>query len=292
MKAHERQGSSAATPDRIRLALGMAMLVIVAATAVEAADAAATAWIDTPQSRVRLTAGSDPVLPGARVVMLEMQLQPNWKTYWRMPGDAGIPPSFDWKGSQNVGNVEVRYPAPAIYVDKSGRTIGYKTAVTFPVVITPADPKAPSRINVEIAFGICREICIPVEAQLALDVLPDAVLPQGVLAEAMAKVPVRKDAKAASRGAVSLPSIALSGGSAAPKISVAAAGVETLLVEGPDGLFVPIPERIAGNEAAATFEIDLTKTQDLPDLKGKTLTFTAIGKTGSIETRWTMPAAL
>lgn len=281
-----------ATRNKVGLKAIAAVAAAAAITTVaEAQQAVDTGWVDTAQSRVRLVGGADPTAAGARVLLLEMTLQPNWKTYWRMPGDAGIPPSFDWSGSTNVGDVEVRYPAPAMYVDKAGRTIGYKNAVTFPIVVRPADPKAPSEVRVEVAFGICREICIPVETKLSLDVPPTASLSAADVASAMSKVPVRKDAKDAARGPLAVSSITLDGGATAQRMVVKTAGVETLLVEAPDGLFVPIPERRAGDAAAATFEVDLSKSQDLPELMGKKLTVTAIGSTGAIETSWTLPSS-
>lgn len=271
------------------LAATMALAMPAVAWAEQPAE---TAWVQLAQSQLRLVGGANPSAPGERVLLLEMTLQPNWKTYWRMPGDAGIPPSFDWTGSTNIGAAEVRYPAPAMYVDQAGRTIGYKSSVVFPIVLKPEDPSKPSSVRVELAFGICREICIPVETKVSLDVPPAALLAPDRIADAMAKVPVRKTAKEAARGPVAVPAIDLSGGATSPKLTVKTAGVETLLVEAPDGLFVPIPQRVSGDEKSGSFEIDLAKSQDLPDLKGKILTITAIGKSGAIETVWTMPSAL
>lgn len=274
-------------------ALAAAIAAIVGPTAAVAQQPAATDWVQLPQVRLRLVAGAvagtDKSSTRERILLVEMSLQPTWKTYWRMPGDAGIPPSFDWTGSKNVGEVEVRYPAPSIYVDQAGRTVGYKDEVTFPIVLRPSDMKAPSEIRVELAFGICREICIPVETKVSLDVPPAATLPAARITEAMSKVPSRKKPAEAARGAVAISSVALHGGAGGPKLSLKTAGVETVLIEAPDGLFVPIPQRVAGNEMAATFEVDLAKSQDLPDLKGKSLTITAIGRAGAIETTWMMP---
>lgn len=274
---------------RVVLAATLALAIPAAAWAQQPAE---TGWVQLAQSQVRLFGGANPSSPGERILLLEMTLQPNWKTYWRMPGDAGIPPSFDWTGSTNIGNAEVRYPAPAMYVDQAGRTIGYKTAVVFPIVLKPEDPSKPSSVRVELAFGICREICIPVETKVSLDIPPNAALASDKIADAMSKVPTRKIAKDAARGPVAVSAIELSGGTAAPKLSVKTAGVETLLVEAPDGLFVPIPQRVSGDEKSGRFEIDLAKSQDLPDLKGKILTITAIGKSGAVETVWTMPPSL
>lgn len=271
-----------------------ALAIFVTASAAQAQQPAASpaesSWVDIPQSRVRLVGGADPSNPGTRVVLVEMLLQPNWKTYWRMPGDAGIPPSFDWTGSVNLGPVEVGYPAPSIFVDQGGVTIGYKSAVTFPVVTRPPDSKAPTQVKVELALGICREICIPVEAKLSLDIPADAVLPKPALAAVNAKVPVKKDLKQAGAGLPAVASIAFDGGASAPRLTIKTKGVTTLFLEAPDSLFVPLPARVGGSNDSATFEVDLKKTQDLPDLKGKTLTITAVGANSAIETSWVMPS--
>lgn len=265
-------------------------LMVTMSCAANAQQPVETPWIDTAQSRIRLVAGNDPAQQGVRVILVEMQLQPSWKTYWRMPGDAGIPPSFDWTGSENLGPVEVRHPAPSIFIDQGGTTIGYKTAVTFPVYASPPDAKSPTRVKVELAFGICREVCIPVEAKLSLDIPPSAVVPKETLAAPTAKVPVRKTLAEAGRGLPAVAAVAFAGGASAPRLKIKTKGVADLFLEGPDGLYVPLPQRSAGPDDAATFEVDLSKTQDLPDLRGKTLTITAVGKSGAIETTWTMPS--
>ncbi|MGB3141534.1 MAG: protein-disulfide reductase DsbD domain-containing protein, partial [Aestuariivirga sp.] len=61
------------------------------------------------------------------------ELEPEWKTYWRMPGDSGIPPQFDWAGSQNSAAIEVGFPVPRRFNDEGGETIGYHDRVVFPV---------------------------------------------------------------------------------------------------------------------------------------------------------------
>ena len=57
---------------------------------------------------------------------IELRLAPGWKTYWRYPGDSGIPPRFDFAKSRNVKSVTVRWPAPQRLTDESGTSIGYK----------------------------------------------------------------------------------------------------------------------------------------------------------------------
>jgi DsbC/DsbD-like thiol-disulfide interchange protein len=85
-----------------------------------------TPWIEVHGSRLRLIAGSDPAKPGQSYLAgIEVVLADGWKTYWRMPGDAGVPPTFDWTGSSNAASIEVLYPAPMRFSEPAAETIGY-----------------------------------------------------------------------------------------------------------------------------------------------------------------------
>jgi DsbC/DsbD-like thiol-disulfide interchange protein len=74
---------------------------------------------------------------GGHMAAVELQLAPGWKTYWRSPGDAGIPPSFDWSGSENVKSVRLHWPAPEVFEANGMQTIGYHERLVLPVEITP-----------------------------------------------------------------------------------------------------------------------------------------------------------
>lgn len=116
-----------------------------------------------------------------------VDLDDGWKTYWRVPGDAGIPPEFKWDGSRNARSVEVRYPLPRRFVDQSGEAIGYKHRVVFPVEIDPSDTNAPVGLSFQMFFGVCSEVCVPQKFSVAIALPPDGV-DRGV-AEWLAKVP-------------------------------------------------------------------------------------------------------
>lgn len=100
---------------------------------------------------------------------VRLDLDDGWKTYWRMPGDSGIPPQFDWSGSTNVASVDIRYPLPARYHDASGETVGYKHRILYPVSVRLADPGRPAMLKLRLFFGTCRDICIPARAEASLD---------------------------------------------------------------------------------------------------------------------------
>ncbi len=109
---------------------------------------------------------------GAHMAAVELQLAPGWKTYWRSPGDAGIPPVFDWSGSQNVKSVRIHWPAPQVFELNGMQTIGYHERLVLPVEITPDDPSLPMRLAVSVELGVCDEICLPASLSLVSDLAP------------------------------------------------------------------------------------------------------------------------
>ena len=108
-----------------------------------AADA--SPWDQDLRSAARLIAASATGESGDRVVRagVEIKLQPGWKTYWRYPGDSGVPPSFDFAASENVKSVTVLFPAPKRFEDGGGTSIGYGDDVIFPLRITARDAGKP-----------------------------------------------------------------------------------------------------------------------------------------------------
>jgi DsbC/DsbD-like thiol-disulfide interchange protein len=89
---------------------------------------------------------------------IDITLDEGWKTYWRMPGEAGIPPSFDWTGSKRVKSIEVLWPAPGRHEDASGETVGFKERVVFPVRVTAEEMP---ELALSMFFGVCKDVCIP-----------------------------------------------------------------------------------------------------------------------------------
>ncbi len=103
-----------------------------------------------------------------------VELDDGWKTYWRMPGEAGIPPQFDWTKSQGAASIEVLYPMPGRFHDLGGEAVGYMHRVVFPVVVKPAANLTLAKLRLDLFFAVCKEICIPANAQAALDLVPDS----------------------------------------------------------------------------------------------------------------------
>ena len=110
--------------------------VLISAAAPAAAMLLARRAAAAPHHRLRLIRGKP--RDGVERAGVDIALDPGWKTYWRMPGDAGVPPHFDWSASRNVKAVEVLWPAPSRFIDPEGETVGYRDRVVFPVRVTPA----------------------------------------------------------------------------------------------------------------------------------------------------------
>jgi DsbC/DsbD-like thiol-disulfide interchange protein len=112
---------------------------------------------------------------GAHMAAVDLELAPGWKTYWRSPGDAGIPPSFDWSGSENVKSVRIHWPAPEVFETNGMQTIGYHDHLVLPVEVVPEDSSRPVYLSVRVDLGVCDKICIPASVDIAADLtLPGA----------------------------------------------------------------------------------------------------------------------
>ena len=117
------------------------------------------------------------VLPGWRaangdhIAGLRITLAEGWKTYWRAPGDAGIPPHFAFSGSDNITSVTPHWPVPDVFDQNGLRSVGYVDSVVVPLTINSHDNTAPIRISGDLHIGVCEDICIPVSLSF------DAMLP-------------------------------------------------------------------------------------------------------------------
>ncbi len=126
---------------------------------------------------------------GAHMTALHLTMAPGWKTYWRSPGDAGIPPSFDWSGSENLRAVHFHWPRPHVFTLNGMTTVGYKNDLILPIEVIPVDPSQPVRLKATVDLGVCDDICIP--ASLTLDsVIAGPGAPDAVIDAALADRPI------------------------------------------------------------------------------------------------------
>src|SRR6266404_4594934 len=172
----------------MRAAVGFAATLFVGGMAVPARADDSSPWQRDTHSAVRLLAGSrsGTVLLGG----VAIQLQPGWKTYWRTPGDSGVPPRFDFSKSDNVEAVTVLWPAPQKFDDGAGGvSLGYKQQVVLPLRIVAKDTGKPVTLRADINYAVCEKICIPVDAKAELAFASVASTEDSNLSEALNSVP-------------------------------------------------------------------------------------------------------
>src|SRR5262249_4347758 len=151
----------------LRATLGFAATLLVSSFAVEARAQDASPWQKDGHSAVRLLAGSrsGAVLLGG----IAFQLQPGWKTYWRTPGDSGVPPRLEVSKSDNVEAVTVLWPAPKKFDDGAGGvSLGYHDQIVLPLRIVAKNVDKPVTLRAEIHYAVCEKLCIPVDANAEL----------------------------------------------------------------------------------------------------------------------------
>lgn len=103
---------------------------------------------------------------GTHMAALRITLAPGWKTYWRAPGEAGLPPQFDWSGSANLAEVKLHWPVPETFTSNGMTTFGYHDELVLPMEIIPIDAGADVALNGTLAMGICHEICMPMQTEV------------------------------------------------------------------------------------------------------------------------------
>jgi DsbC/DsbD-like thiol-disulfide interchange protein len=260
-----------------------------------AADA--SPWDGTERAAVRLIAGSQRGTADATVhrAGVEIRLAPGWKTYWRYPGDSGVPPRFDFSASRNVKSVTVRWPAPQRLTDESGTSIGYKHDIVYPLEIVPQDSTKPVELALGIDYAICEKLCVPADgkAELTVDGRPSEQ--NGKIAQSEALVP--HSAKIGADGALSIRAAKREAGGAKPRILVDVAAPANasvaLFAEGPAADWaLPVPEAIAGAPAGQQrFAFELDGLPPGAKAEGATLTLTAVAGDQAIEAPYRLDSA-
>jgi DsbC/DsbD-like thiol-disulfide interchange protein len=283
-----------AHPASRSIGLFLSCLVLVAAATTARAELVGSAWAEQHASRVRLVAGGAKASRGPSLAGLQIVLDEGWKTYWRMPGDSGVPPAFDWAGSSNVAAITVLYPAPQRMPEAGGMAVGYKHSVLLPIEITPQDPAKPVALKLALEFGVCREICIPATASLELAIPAGSKrAPPPELIAALERVPRLQASRRKTDPELRRVAIDAAAGSSRLTIEAAFGGpaeATDVFIEAPAGLYVPLPNRAAAGDASGVLRFETDLGRDLAqDLKGKTLTITLVSAAGASETQWTAP---
>jgi DsbC/DsbD-like thiol-disulfide interchange protein len=260
----------------MRAALGLATLLVGAyALPVRAEDS--SPWQRDTHSAVRLLAGSRS--GGVLLGGIAFQMQPGWKTYWRTPGDSGVPPRFDFSKSDNVEAVTVLWPAPMKFDDGAGgQSLGYKSQVVLPLRIVAKSADKPVVLRAAINYAVCDKLCIPVEANSELAFASVASTEDGALSAALDTVP--KPANIGDPNPVTIRDVKRDG-KANVLVDVTAPESKnvSLFVEGPTPDWaLPIPKLLEhGPPGVKRFVFELDGLPPGAKAEGAALKFTLVG---------------
>jgi DsbC/DsbD-like thiol-disulfide interchange protein len=248
----------------------------------------ASAWDKEAHAEARLLAGSMIKTADAAFLRagIEIRLDPGWKTYWREPGDSGVPPTLDFSGSENVKSVTVLWPAPERFPDGAdGNSIGYVGRVILPLRVIPQDTAKQSSVHLKLAYAICGNLCVPAEANLELALSGKGAEEMAIEKEEL-RVP-RRGALGAGKD-LFIRSVHREPGGEHERVTVEVAASKDatvdLFVEGPTpdwALALPEPSGTTGDLRRFTFDLD-----GLPPgahAEGAILTFTAVTGDDAIE---------
>lgn len=291
-------------------ALGATLVLLAVSGSEAAAD-----WAKGMHSKARLVsvgewartpdAGTSPqgithhaqvpaIVEGARTrwAVLDVRLDPKWKTYWRNPGDAGIPPHFDWAGSVNVKSVRLSWPAPKVFFDGYAWSNGYGDAVAIPISVEPENPENPVFLSLRFGYAVCLEICIPEEADFTLSIAPDEAVEQRQLEALFVNIPKVLPARS--------PSLVLSASlaqdddkwQAVVELDKPADAKVELFVETTEGHGMPVPKALnAGSNGKKRFGVFLDGNSETPSGSIGALKLTVVWDGGAIEQAWALDGA-
>jgi DsbC/DsbD-like thiol-disulfide interchange protein len=126
---------------------------------------------------------------GSHMAALHLRLAPGWKTYWRSPGEAGIPPEFQWQEARNAGAITPQWPAPVVFWQSGMRSVGYKDELVLPLRVTLKDAGRDARLEGVVDLGICKDVCMPHRVRISAQLPAAQRRPDPVIAAALANRP-------------------------------------------------------------------------------------------------------
>lgn len=254
-------------------------------------SAATSDWQEVLGGKVRLISGG--VQNGKIKAGLEIVMDEGWKTYWKVPGDAGIPPFFDFAASENVANLEIKWPVPTRFGTTS-QMLGYKDAIIFPFLITPEKANAPVELKADVQLGICSELCVPVAGSFSLPIISGGEadsLSETLIDRDLALVPLDK------REGFEIHEVTKERRQDQPDHVIVTVsipkgyGKKDLFIEAPEGWFVPLTQPLdrASDDGELHFELELSGLPKNAKITGTELAVTLTNGEDAIEQRVVIP---
>lgn len=238
---------------------------------------------EVPSAEARLIVAGG-IENGAYRAALELDLPDGWHTYWRNPGDAGIPPIFDVARSENLKDFNVEYPVPVRHTDGAGTSMIYEGRLLLPIRAVPAHPGAPVTLTVRVLYGLCAEVCVPAEADVTARLDPAATVDpvaRDDIAAFEARVPVRADDNRLTLDRLGFDTKTARGSA---QVSVADDGrLVDLFVTAPSKWYAAPPESIAVDGGRRRFSVALEGPSGATGTDGVELSFVVVEKDRAYE---------
>jgi DsbC/DsbD-like thiol-disulfide interchange protein len=227
---------------------------------------------------------------GTRVGAVRLTMAEGWKTYWRAPGDAGIPPEFSWNGSRNLAGVAINWPAPQVFSQNGMRSVGYARQVTLPLSIAAQRAGEPVEINLQMDIGVCKDICVPQTLTLTGTLDSSATAPVPAIAAALAEQPYSA-AEAGARGVTCILSPSKDGLNITASLTLpSAGGSEHVVIEAgrPDVWVSEATTRRSGDTLTAQAEM-VSGSGRAFALDRSAVRFTVLGSSHAVDLRGCTP---
>jgi suppressor for copper-sensitivity B len=270
------------------------ILAVIGQSPGQAQAEPASAWAEREQAKLRLVSAATASAGGTVPLGLQIDLAPGWKTYWRSPGDAGLPVTLNWAGSTNLASAQLSWPVPHRFTLFGLDTFGYEDEVVLPIAATPADKSQPLGLRLKVNYLVCEKVCIPYSANLSLD-LPSGSAGPTEFTQLIDRYASRVPGDGSAHG-LHLISAEAGGDEAEPRLIVSVESAlpfdrPDLIVEGPGGLYFPAPKvTLNAARTRADFTIAVKRDAKAPLLAGTPIVLTVADGERGMEAR-VLPAA-
>lgn len=244
-------------------------LIILSTMFLITANAADTGWMTdklNDHARVRLLSSAPK--DGQMALLLDVQLQDGWKTYWRSPGEGGIAPEINW--TSPVSNMHWQWPAPGRFNVAGISTQGYIGGIAFPITVQVAPSL--NKLSGILTLSTCSNVCILTDYPFELDLTeptPDNF--EWAFNQATGSVP-------AITGLSHSHKVGFTGDKLVVELQKNAGeqwGTKTgIFTDTPEGTTVSAPKiSTSGDKLTAVIEVSDDWGGKAPDLTGKTFSF-------------------
>ena len=147
-------------------------LLLIAAAALALPVQAASTVVTTEQVRAELVAHApEGITPGKPVWLgLQIEHQPHWHTYWKNPGDSGLPTTLAWQLPVGVTVGEIAWPTPKKLPVGPLMNYGYEGRLLLPVPVSVGQAFAGNTLDIKLTaqWLVCKDVCIPQQGEFAL----------------------------------------------------------------------------------------------------------------------------